>query len=780
MKKSRMLVIAVALSTIVVAAEAQRRGFSTSGSGSGAYDGSAATTSWDIDSSLDGDCLAAYSQVCSALSPAQYTTVKAKYDAAVAANYDSNADFETAEALGYSLTPADGTTWSSAKSANSSLETDCNDTHSGDCDAVTKTLFVEVNDGRADAIAAGYDSYSDWSDANAQGYSQNATDQAIWAEAKGNTLTAFCEAEVPGETSCSSLTKSQYQSAQNGNALMEAKIAKVTAGTLTAADLSELSLDLTTSSTLGSNPAQWKVDYLETVLATASGTNKSDWQTTINNFSLAAASQWYLYQIASSSDTTGIYAASNATTTLFENAGILSATITDLSVTNTEIQTDIKSAGWTTSPTTTQMHDFLTDATGFGSTITYANLTTAKSNGWTTANYQTASALGYTNTAADKSLWDDASGTTYTVFCQISLGDTSQSCTDMTKAAFTTSKSGVTTAITNGWSITDYTAAVQVTGSDWTNSAADEEAFSSCMDSTDGAAAPADDCDLTKAAWNDVADDLVTLAWNTSMNSTFTIASNYGPGKDESFKGCNSWWRDHIGAVKTDGTGMTVSYYIEDVPSNFTTLAVNSSNGELTYTVASQNVAAAANVTVRAKAIKNGITYANISQTVSIQAVAMLNQTDTVWRIVNSGGSSSKGTVQANLRKINKCPSGYVMATSSTDKATARNLGMNAKGGTYASTWSKPSGNSLDYCTGGPSTCNTAGVNNWSHTALVYGKSGSNSCLVFENSNKTSSYSLAPDDGTCASHTVGTSGWCVVSYICKYNGSTAKKKWPSS
>ena len=266
MKKSRMLVFVVALSTIVVAAEAQRRGFSTSGAGSGSYDGAAPTASWDIDNSLDGDCLAEYAKVCAELSPAQYQAVKTQYDAAVAANYDSNADFETAEALGYSLTATDGTTWSAAKSANSSLESDCNDTHSGDCDAVSKTQFVEVNDGRAAAIAAGYDSYSDWSDANAQGYSQNATDQAIWAEANGNAILAACEAEVPGTNDCSNLTKSQYQSAQQGNALMATKIAKVTAGTLTVSDLTDLSLDLTTGSTLGNSPAQWKIDYLETVL----------------------------------------------------------------------------------------------------------------------------------------------------------------------------------------------------------------------------------------------------------------------------------------------------------------------------------------------------------------------------------------------------------------------------------------------------------------------------------------------------------------------------------
>ena len=380
MKKSRMLVFVVALSTIVVAAEAQRRGFSTSGAGSGSYDGAAPTASWDIDNSLDGDCLAEYAKVRAELSPAQYQAVKTQYDAAVAANYDSNADFETAEALGYSLTATDGTTWSAAKSANSSLESDCNDTHSGDCDAVSKTQFVEVNDGRAAAIAAGYDSYSDWSDANAQGYSQNATDQAIWAEAKGNAISAACEAEVPGTTDCSNLTKSQYQSAQQGNALMATKIAKVTAGTLTVSDLTDLSLDLTTGSTLGNSPAQWKIDYLETVLATATGTQKSAWQSTIDNFSLTNATAWYLGELAQ-----GNYAAANATTTLFTDAGVTGSVITALGVADAQIQSNIASAGWTAAPSTTDMQNFLTEAIGFADGTTYADVlaatgTTAASN----------------------------------------------------------------------------------------------------------------------------------------------------------------------------------------------------------------------------------------------------------------------------------------------------------------------------------------------------------------------------------------------------------------
>ncbi|MGC6471810.1 MAG: hypothetical protein ACON4W_02920 [Parvibaculales bacterium] len=619
-------------------------------------------------------------------------------------------------------------------------------------------------------------SIANFKTASSLGYTTSSADNTLFGQASGSDYTPHCQAEIDDSSaSCTDLTKTQFESAKSGSALLATKKTKVTAGTLTLADLTELEL---TTTALGSNPPQWKIDYLETVLGTGDSVTKSNWQTTITNFSLSAASKWYLYQIASSSDTSGTYATSNATTTLFQNAGVSSSIITDLSVTDSEISSNIRSVSWTTSPTDTQMKDFLTDATGFPASVTYADLSTAKTNGWTTANYQTAVGQSYTNSAADKSLWDDASGSTYTTFCQIDLDDTSQDCMDMTKSAFTTTKSGVTTATGNGWDIDDYADALQVTSSDWTNSAADEDAFTSCQTSTDGAAAPADNCDITKASWNSIISNLVTLTWNSSMPSSYIIASNNGPGKDDSFKGCNSWWRDHVGATKTNGTGMSIEYSIESVPSDFSTLSVNSSNGELSYTVSSQSVASAQNLTVRAKAVKNGITYANITKTVSIQAVAMVNQTGTIWKVVNSGGSSSTSTVQANLRKTNACPSGYSLATSSSERNKARDLGMNAKGGTWASTWSKPSGHSLDYCSGSPSTCNTVGVNNWSHSALVFGKSGSNTCVLYENSNKTSNRSLGPDNGTCAAHSVGTSGWCVVSYICKYTGSATKKKWP--
>ena len=345
MKKSRVFIFVTCLTMVAVAAEAQRRGFSSSGAGKGAYDGTASTSSWNIDSSLDGDCLAQFNKVCSELSPAQYQSVKAKYDAASAANYDSNADFETANALGYTLTADDGTTWSEAQAASTDLETDCNDTHNGNCDAITKTQFVQVNDGRADAVAAGYDGYADWSDANAQGYLQNATDQSVWAEAKANSLSAFCEAEVPGETECSALTKSQYQAAQNGNALMEAKIAKVTAGTLIASDLDDLGLDLTTNSTLGNNPAQWKVDYLETVLATASGTSKSDWQTTIDAFALSTSALWKIGQIQTGA---AGHPTSDLSVALLSAAGV-SSSYTSVSGIHTDLQGVITNASLTQS-----------------------------------------------------------------------------------------------------------------------------------------------------------------------------------------------------------------------------------------------------------------------------------------------------------------------------------------------------------------------------------------------------------------------------------------------
>ena len=70
---------------------------------------------------------------------------------------------------------------------------------------------------------------------------------------------------------------------------MTAKIAKVTAGTLTSADLlTDLGLSLSSSS-LTDPISAWQLDYLESVLSTTSGTAKATWQTTLDNYNAASA-----------------------------------------------------------------------------------------------------------------------------------------------------------------------------------------------------------------------------------------------------------------------------------------------------------------------------------------------------------------------------------------------------------------------------------------------------------------------------------------------------------
>ncbi len=614
-----------------------------------------------------------------------------------------------------------------------------------------------------------------------QGYSNSAADKTLWDEAQGSTYTANCIAQDPSATSCAELSRSDFVAAKAGAALFAAKKAKVVAGTLVMADLTELGL---TTTALGNNspigpPPPWQMDYLETLLDTSSTATRADWQTTIDGFSSSMGGAWYAYQISTSTDTSGLYAPSNANIDLFIDSGVPSSVIANLGITNQQIAANIRNAGWTSPPSETQMRDFLTLAAGFPSSINYANVETAINNGWTVGNYRDAVAQSYGNSADDKSLWDDAIGTDYTPFCQRDLGDTSQDCTDMTRTTFAALQARVGVAVTNGWALSDYNAALLVSNSDWTNSVADNDAFTSCKISTDGAATPAGTCSLTNAQWQAIIANMVTLTWDSSVPSRFIMASNHGPGRDESFKGCNSWWRDHIGAIKSGGTGMDIVYSIDSVPAEFSTLVVDASNGELSYTVTSQNPAAAQNITFRAKAVQNGITYASISRVIPVEAVEKVTTSDTVWRIVHAPGTSSKVVVSRYLRDTGRCPDGYSLATATNERNAGRDLGMNSRGGTWANTWRKPTGHRLDECSATPVACNTAGITDWSHTALVFGQSGSNNCLIYENETRTSVTNLPGGGGSCGSHSVGTSGWCVVSYICKYTGSVAQKVWPA-
>ena len=639
---------------------------------------------------------------------------------------------------------------------------------------------------------------ADFKAASKKGYSKTSADRILYSEAKGGTYTAFCTAEVSSASACTELTKTQFNTAKAGVGLMNNKIAKVNAGTLTQADLTDLNLSFddigdplqawqlnyletvlatasgttkadwqttltnyTTAAThqfyltnvalpkvsnntltqadlgssgidysgIDSSLSDWQIDYLETVLATAAGTTKANWQTTVTGYSKTAASAWYLKKIADSSATSGDYAASNTTINLLKDAGVdsgLSALAGSCSNgTNSVAGIACKTLGITTA--------------ALGSSTTTALASKVRSHTFSS-----------TPTAAEmRDLLTEASGfpsgTTY---------------------------ASVSTATGAGWTAADYKTALSNGG--WDSSSGDKTKFASCKTSTAGDAAPAGTCSLSETEWDAVAaapSDL-SISWNSSMLSAFTIAANDGDGGISSFKGCDGWRNRAL--AQANKSGYSIEYSFSSTPSSFSSLSINSSTGRMSYTVASQSAASATNVTIVAKAKKNGVAHKTATKTVSVTAVNKTSNGST-WTLVRADGTHHTSVVQNNVRNINACPAGYEMATSSSDLTNARNMGM---GAWSSSTWTQPSSHQFDSCGQTTlATCNTAGVTGWDHVALVYGKNSSNkACLVFENSGRNTSRTLAPDDGTCADHSIGTSGWCVVNYICKRTAST--KLWP--
>jgi hypothetical protein len=420
--------LALIFSVSLIAAEA-RRGFSSSGTGQGSYDGAASVNSWDLSLTPDADCLLVHGDSCANLTPAQIEEVAGFTAQAQGANYANHNDYTAANVYGYLLTPEDGTQWTDARNpgadnsgTDASWNTDCDNTYasSGGCDAITNGQFSDIDDpntGRTAAIAAGFDSYTDLQTASALDYEMTSSDAALWDEANnGSVSAAACDAEFPGRT-CNQLTKASFENAKNANALIAAKIAKVNAGTLTSADLlTDLGLVLSSSS-LSAPISAWQLDYLETVLGTSNNTTTADWQATLNNYDNAAASAWYIWKIASSTAASGAYAASNATAALFNAAGASSA-VTALGVSNTQMASDIRASGFSSAPTVTQLNDFLTEARGFADGTSYASVSTALGNNWSIGNYLTASSNGgWTSSSADGTSFnaclassDDATG----------------------------------------------------------------------------------------------------------------------------------------------------------------------------------------------------------------------------------------------------------------------------------------------------------------------------------------------------------------------------------
>jgi len=477
MSKSKTVMVTafIGLLTLSLAAEA-RRGFSGGGSGGGTHNNQAASP-WLASDTADADCQTLYNLDCSDLSAAQLEDVTTKNAQATSNNYGSHTDFVDAEDQGYTATPADGTLWTQAKGETDAFNDDCDDSFSSTegCAAVSKTNYSSISgsSGRTAAISAGFTSYDDYLSASALGYSQTSADGALWVQANNGTVSsAACDAEFPGKT-CAELSKSSFESAKASNALMTAKITEVTAGTLTSADLlTDLGISLSSSS-LTDPIAAWQLDYLETILSTTSGTAKATWQTTIDNYSAASANAWYLWKIAASTDTSGTYAASNATYSVFTTAGVdtgasgtvavcnvggsVAAGITCgvLGVTNTQIAANIRTAGFTAAPTSTAMRNFLTEATGFPDGTTYADVSTA--------------------------------------------------------------------TVSNSWSIADYKTAANSSG--WTNSSADSTAFGSCKTSTNSATGGASSCSATNAEWTSIAATIAAAADSSTDISSSDVTN---------------------------------------------------------------------------------------------------------------------------------------------------------------------------------------------------------------------------------------------------------------
>ena len=166
-------ILALVFSVTLLSAEA-RRGFSSGGSGSGSYDNTAPTASWDLSSTPDADCIAVYGSACASLTPAQIEEVSRMTADAQAANYTNHNDYLTANVFGYQLNSVDGTQWTDAKSpgadnsgTDSAWNSDCDAAFSstGGCDAITEANFSAIDDatnGRVPALAAGYASYNAW------------------------------------------------------------------------------------------------------------------------------------------------------------------------------------------------------------------------------------------------------------------------------------------------------------------------------------------------------------------------------------------------------------------------------------------------------------------------------------------------------------------------------------------------------------------------------------------------------------------------------------------
>ena len=205
----------------------------------------------------------------------------------------------------------------------------------------------------------------------------------------------------------------------------EAKTAVGTAGTvLTETQLTNAGLTMPTT------PSPLPV-YARTYLSAqlsqrASATATSDWQEVLDYYNDQTAARWFLGSAASANGsprsvsvgmppngTAATATVADIATTDVTEAGLLAAGMSSnaLSVTGetiSDLQAVVRSSLLTSSSTGADIDRWVVVTAGYDNSTTIADISTASSNGWSAANFLTATNNGgWTSSAADKTAFDD-------------------------------------------------------------------------------------------------------------------------------------------------------------------------------------------------------------------------------------------------------------------------------------------------------------------------------------------------------------------------------------
>ena len=230
--------------------------------------------------------------------------------------------------------------------------------------------------------------------------------------------------------------------AEYGDILSIKNKAAASPSTLTKSDINGLGISIPSSVDLdNADTIAYLASKLNANIATGNTPNPkktSDIQSIITGATDAKVNLWVIGQAAAGSSSYTLSAS------VLSDAGVAASILVDVDTTISNLNANVGSSGLSSSPSVTQVEDWITTAAGFQSGTSYQDVLTAtdSSNGWSTSDFKAASKKGYTKVSADKSLYDDAKGSTYTPHCRAEIDDSSAACTDLTKTQFTSAKDG--------------------------------------------------------------------------------------------------------------------------------------------------------------------------------------------------------------------------------------------------------------------------------------------------------------------------------------------------